>query len=245
MSAAAVAAAAAASIVPEDTKPKPSFDINGYITDAMRIFPSGIIFVLSFYALVTQSLPFAVFSLSMLEAYVIYDFIRWVFSYMPFGRLTLAENYPVVCRSGFGDLTNSSLNSLRLFPVNLESTGLVEQFPSFSIYMISAASGYVFSTLNSQKKDLEVLGPTDSLRYYTSMFSLFLFICAFMCFRFIHSCEPFESILLSVPIGLLVGILLVYQNARLFNKSSINLLGIPQLSSVTANGNKLYICPKV
>jgi hypothetical protein len=48
---------------------------------------------------------------------------------------------------------------------------------------------------------------------------------------------------LSAPIGFIVGIALVQQNIKLFNKSGINLLGIPQMTSVTASGQKIYVCP--
>ena len=48
----------------------------------------------------------------------------------------------------------------------------------------------------------------------------------------------------TVPIGLVVGFLLVRQNISLLGPTSINLLGIPLLRNRTADGKKLYVCPK-
>lgn len=109
--------------------------------------------------------------------------------------------------------------------------------------MISAASGYLFSTLVQQKNDLEALGPAFSVKFYTSIVSLSLLIIIFICFRVSYNCESMQVLLLSAPIGFVVGVLLVQQNIKLFNNSGINLLGIPQMASLTASGQKIYVCP--
>jgi hypothetical protein len=216
------------------------------IMEIMRIFPDGLVITSGFYALITQSIPFAIFCMSMIEATGIYYFLRWASSYMNIAPVTprASGKYNAICRTGFTDPTSPTLLSLSLFSASIDSTDILQHFPSSPIYMISAASAYVFSSLNAQSNDLAALGPTFSAKYYISMVFLFLFIAAFMCFRIFNSCETFATVMLSVPIGLIVGILLVQQNLRLFNKSGINLLGIPQMSSVTANGQKLYVCPK-
>jgi len=213
--------------------------------EMMRIFPDGLVITSGIYALITQSIPFGIFCMSMLEATAIYHLIRWVSSYMNIIPVTARASgkYNAICRTGFTDPTSPTLLSLSMFSSSFDSTDVLQHFPSSPIYMISAASAYVFSTLNAQAKDLAALGPSFSAKYYISMVFLFVFIGAFMSFRIFNNCETALTVMLSVPIGLLVGIVLVQQNLRLFNKSGINLLGIPQMSSVTANGQKIYVCP--
>jgi len=215
------------------------------IMEIMRIFPDGLVITSAVYALLIQSIPFAIFSASMLEATVIYHFIRWLSSYINIVPVTArtAGKYSRVCRTGFTDSTSPTLSSISMFSSSIDSTDVLQHFPSSPIYMISAASAYIFSTLQAQTKDLTALGPTFSAKYYISMVFLFALIGAFMCFRIFNNCESFATVLLSVPIGILVGVLLVQQNLRLFNKSGLNLLGIPQMSNVTANGQKIYVCP--
>jgi hypothetical protein len=216
------------------------------IMEMMRIFPDGLVITSGFYAVLTQSIPFAIFCMSMIEATALYHIIRWLSSYMNVVPVTARASgkYNAVCRTGFTDPTSPTLLSLSLFSSSLDSTDVFQHFPSSPIYMISAASAYVFSTLSAQGNDLAALGPSFSVKYYISMVFLFMIIGAFMCFRIFNNCETPLTVMLSVPIGLLVGALLVQQNLRLFNKSGINLLGIPQMSSVTANGQKIYVCPK-
>ena len=215
------------------------------IMEMMRIFPDGLVITSGIYALLTQSVPFAIFSMSMLEAAGIYHFLRWISGYINAVPVTARPSgkYNAICRTGFTDPTSPTLMSLSMFASSIDSTDILQHFPSSPIYMISAASAYVFSTLSAQSNDLAALGPTFSVKYYISMVFLFVLIGAFMCFRIFNSCETTLTVMLSVPIGVIVGVLLVQQNLRFFNKSGINLLGIPQMSSVTANGQKIYVCP--
>jgi hypothetical protein len=215
------------------------------ITEMMRIFPDSLVITSAVYALLIQSVPFAIFSMSMLEAAGIYHLIRWASSYMNVVPVTARASgkYNAICRTGFTDPSSPTLMSLSIFSSSIDSTDLLQHFPSSPMYMISVASAYVFSTLSTQANDLAALGPTFSVKYYISMAFLSILIFAFMCFRIFNDCETPLTVILSVPIGIIVGILLVQQNLRLFNKSGINLLGIPQMSSVTANGQKIYVCP--
>ena len=71
-----------------------------------------------------------------------------------------------------------------------------------------------------------------------------MIIFLFILFRLFFNCESFGVMFMSVVIGLVIGVLLVRQNVRLFGPQSINLIGIPLLRNRTADGKKLYVCPK-
>jgi hypothetical protein len=181
----------------------------------------------------------------MIESATLYHFIRWSVSYLNLAPPTVrpAGKYNAICRTGFTDPTSPTLYSLSSFSSMIDSTDVLQHFPSYPIYMLASASAYIFSTLNAQSKDLAALGPRYAMKYYISIVSLFILLGVFMVFRIFNGCETAMTVLLSVPVGLVVGILLVQQNIRLFTKSGINLTGIPQMASLTANGQKIYVCP--
>jgi hypothetical protein len=216
------------------------------IQEMARIFPDGVVITSGIYALLTLSFPFAVMFGSLIEATMIFHLLRSGSSYLNFFPTALTKaSYKHICRTGFSDPLNSSLSSLSMFTSMLDSSSLLHQFPSSSIYMLSVASAYLFSTLNVQSKDLEALGPQFASKYYSSLIFLSALLFLFVSFRIAYSCETMATVILSIPIGLFVGMLLVMQNEKLFGKSSLNLIGIPQLSSVTKEGQKIYVCPKV
>jgi hypothetical protein len=210
------------------------------IQEMMRIFPDGLVITSGIYALLTVSFPFAIFFLAMLEATGLFYLIRWAASYINISPVGASrKSYSHICRTGFTD-PSTSLLSLSMF----QSDPITNSFPSSSIYMLTVASSYIFSTLNTQSKELTALGPAYASRYYISAIFLTCLIFLFVCFRIAYSCETFATVILTVPLGLFIGLLLTQQNLRLFGPEAMNLIGIPLLQSRTANGKKLYVCPK-
>lgn len=211
------------------------------VIEMMKIFPDSIVIASGIYAVITLSYPYAVFFGSMLEASFIFRGIKWFSHYTnAMGtNLTNSDMYRENCRTGFSN-PDSSITGLSMFGED----SVKYPFPSPPIYMLSTAAAYVFSTLNYQSKELEALGPAYASRYYVSASLLMVLIGIFMAFRFLFGCDTFGIIMASVPIGLAVGFLLVWQNTQLFGPTSINLLGIPLLRNRTADGKKLYVCPK-
>ena len=210
------------------------------VQEMMRIFPDGLVITSGIYALLTVSFPFSVFFLALLEATAIFYGIRWSTSYLNISPVSASQkSYKHICRTGFTD-PSTSLLSLSMFGQD----PITNPFPSSAIYMLSVASTYIFSTLNIQSKELSALGPAYASKYYLSAIFLLSLLFIFVSFRIAYSCETFATAVLSVPIGLFIGMVLVQQNVRLFGPESINLVGIPLLESRTANGRKIYVCPK-
>jgi hypothetical protein len=205
-----------------------------------RIAPDAIVFGSGFFALITMSLPYAIFFLSMVEASFIYKMIAWATSFLNLYYFPTpgSEKFSRSCRVGF---TGWNIDSLSLF----KTSGLY-MFPSAAIFMISVASAYVFNTLQYQAKELQALGPAYSSKYYLSMIALTLLIILISLFRLWSQCDTPAIVIFSVLFGFIIGSFLVFQNYNLFGESgahAINLLGIPILRNRTATGQRLYICP--
>ena len=211
------------------------------VLESMRLFPDAIVIASGIYALLVQSTPYGVFFGSMLEATVIFRLIKSFATYVNITG-TFAPSYgsnTSACRTGFTNPT-ATMEMMTLF--GREPLGIA--FPSAPLYMISVASAYIFTTLNKQSKELQALGPAYSSRYYSSAIFLLMIVTLFIAFRLFFQCDGFGVLMMSMIIGLFVGTLLVQQNERLFGAQSINLIGIPLLRNRTADGKKLYVCPK-
>jgi len=77
-----------------------------------------------------------------------------------------------------------------------------------------------------------------------SMIFLLALLFVFISFRITYGCDTFGIVMLTAPIGIFIGAMLVQQNIRLFGPSAVNLIGIPLLENRTASGKKIYVCPK-
>jgi hypothetical protein len=211
------------------------------VLESMRLFPDAIVIASGVYALLIQSAPYGIFFGSMLEATFIFRLIKGFATYVNLTGTfapSYASNTPA-CRTGFTNPT-ATMEMMTLF--GKDPLGIA--FPSAPIYMLSVASAYIFTTLNKQSKELQALGPAYSSRYYSSAIFLLMIVALFIVFRLFFQCDGFGVLIMSMVIGILVGTVLVQQNERLFGAQSINLIGIPLLRNRTADGKKLYVCPK-
>jgi hypothetical protein len=205
------------------------------VQEMMSTFPDALVITSGIFALLTLSMPFAVLFGSLVEATFVFHGLRKASTYLNAGKTGVMKPNPR-CRTGYAGTTMSSL-------FTFGDTNIPPSFPSAPIFMLSTASAYLFGTLNAMNKELQALGPSYSSRYYVSVFFLFMLLLAFVAFRLLYGCESFGVIMLSIPIGIILGLLLVQQNMRLFGENSINLIGIPILRSRAADGKKIYVCP--
>ena len=211
------------------------------VLEIMRLFPDGLVITSGIYALLTLSYPFAVFFGSMVEATVIFRLIRWGIGYLDVARAnpTGASTNELYCRTGFSQPTGG-LAGMSMFGYDAVPGAM----PSAPIFMLSTAAAYIFTTLNYQAKELESLGPAYASRYYMSLILLCALLFIFIAFRAFFSCDSFGVLVMTLPMGLILGNLLVQQNTKLLGDQSVNLLGIPLLRNRAANGQPLYVCAK-
>lgn len=209
------------------------------LLESIRLFPDGLVLIGAFYALVTLSFPHAIFAVSMLESVGVYHILRTFSALLNIIKdpVPTPESKSAYCRSGFSveDLTTLSLfSSSSQYP-----------FPSAAVYILAAAASYCFSTLQTQAKELEALGPSYASRYYTSAGILSALLLIFMIYRIAYDCESPLIIFSSILFGLVVGGLLVLQNRTVFGKDSLNLIGIPLLRYKTADGKPIQLCTAI
>jgi hypothetical protein len=206
------------------------------LAELARILPDSLVIMSGVMALLTTSLPFGVLFGSFLESILVFHLLRKGLSYFDISFLKQAPKaYQNTCRTGF---MSPTLSDLSLFGSNQSFNAL----PSAPIYILSVAIGYIYSAMSNQKKELDALGPMYSSRLYISILGMALFLFLIAAYRMYSECDTFPVILLTIPIGLLIGTVLVYQNLGLFGPDSTNLAAIPLLRNRAANGETLYVC---
>jgi len=208
------------------------------VVGAMRLFPDGLIVSSALFAAFTLSLPFAVFSATMMESALVFQFLQYCSTFLGLIPAYNSSTQNAKCRTGF--IQPNTLLAMSMF----SSSAVHSPFPSAPLFMLSTASAYIFGTLNAQSKELQALGPAYSSRYYMSAVFLSMLLLIFIGFRVLYECDTPAVAILTVPVGLILGFVLVWQNKSLFGDTSINLLGIPQLYNRAASGEQIYICPK-
>ena len=212
--------------------------INPVFLESMRIFPETLVIASGIYAVLVQSFPYGVFFGSLVEATVIFSLLKSFLLYTGAGEFFRTVT-PTTgsCLPAFQIPVITNLSGFRQTPNDYNVL-------SAPIFMLSVASAYLFTTLQMQTKELQALGPAYSSRYYSSIIFLLSILFIMMLFRLYNGCDEFGLVIISALVGLFFGALFVYQNLRLFGAQSINLIGIPLLRNRTANGKKLYVCPK-
>lgn len=208
------------------------------VKESIRLLPDSVFYGSLILALVTQSYPTAIFAVALLESGLIGSGIRNLISYMDLLH-TLPEvpMDPSVCDSSYFSPTIEFM--LHLGPESIKSA-----FPSFPVFFLATACSYVVSSLYLQKDELEALGKAYSARFYISIFASFLLLLAVSSYRLAYGCNQVGVLLLTLFLGFLIGLGLVYQMYRLLGRNAINLTGVPLLRERTRDGKPLYVCPK-
>jgi hypothetical protein len=204
--------------------------------EMIRIFPDGLIMGMGFFSVLTHSFSYGIFFASLLETLVIFHGLRAANTYL--GISSILESKPALTKNCISGFVSRDIESLTLF-----GSGSHSAFPSAPIFMVSTASAYVFASLYKFSKEFEILGESYSSRFYIAAISLPLFILSFILFRLFFGCDTLSVVIFTAVIGLVLGVLLVEQNHRLFGLDSLNIIGIPFLRKRTADGTKLYVCP--
>jgi hypothetical protein len=214
-------------------------DPTDVILKMLATFPDGIIPISGIFAIVTLSYPMAVFSMTMLEAALIFKALQLATGYLGiFSGIGYSQSSSNICRTGFSSGSALAFKTLSLF----ESSAFTSPFPSPHIFMISTAVSYVFLTINALSTELQALGTTWAARWWVSLiFSSFL-ILLMILFRAAFACDSVSIIMLSTIVGIMTGVALIRQNFHLFGKDGINLIGTPLLAKKGANGEAIYLC---
>jgi hypothetical protein len=202
--------------------------MSNLFNEALYIFPDSILYGSFLMGLTTLSLPHTTFFISILTSLI--------------GLFALQSGTSYV----FGSAVSEFKCKPQLFKYTFEQLFLRPSAsnPSYGMYLVSFACAYLATSLYMLKDELDVLDISNLKQYYISISSLFALAFLYLLFRLSSECDSLGSSTCGFIFGTIIGIVMVNLNVSLFDKDSINFLGVPLLRNRTSDGNPIYICSK-
>ena len=195
--------------------------------DILLMFPDGVMYGSLFFGLITISQQHIIFFISLLEGLLFLKGFQYVAAFMN----GTSKLNPEACRSKFQRMTFSEIRE------EFSSDSI-----SYGVYLIAVASSYFINSNTALQDELEVLDSSYLTRSTTTMYLLAGITLVYAVFKVLINCDSLSSVSLALILGGLVGIFLVYQNVKLFDKNSVNFMGVPLLRNRTADNKPIYIC---
>lgn len=195
--------------------------------DIVLMLPDSILFGSFFLGLITISQQHLLLFASLLEGLFLLKGFQSIATFMNGSQ----KLNPDKCKSKFQGLTFSNLSEF------FHSDSI-----SYGVYLFTLASSYFVNSRVALKDELEVLDSSYLIQTNVIMYILLGLSLTYAIVKVVLECDSLTSVSLALILGLIMGIFLVYQNIHLFNKNTINFMGIPLLRNKTANNQPIYIC---
>ena len=204
------------------------------IVEFLRLLPDGLVFGVALLSLVSFCKSYGVLLFSMFELMIIQRlFAGFMGSIAPTGAGQNAT--AAVCQNGF-----AFPNVFRISMIDY--VGKPTTFPSSSMFFLVGLVTYIISSIQHFKQEITTLGGDVNLRTTLATVFSVIFIIFMFIYRIVYGCDSFGNILLTMIIGLVAGIALMYQNLALFGRDGVNILNIPLIISAAEAGKPMYVC---
>jgi hypothetical protein len=212
--------------------------VNEYIlslaAESMRLLPDSVVLGTAILTALSLCQSYGVLLLAMVEMMLIQRLAgTFMGGIAPIGAGPQALQS--VCQPGF------------VFPNNMrisivETIGKPSLFPSPVMFFLTGVTTYMIGSMSEFSKEIKTLGGETETRSTVAMVLSGLFVFALFLFRFSYGCETFGAIFMSALFGLVVGILVLMQNKRIFGREGINLLNLPIIKTMDERGKPMYVC---
>lgn len=200
----------------------------GPVAEIYSLMPDSLLYGSLFLYIITQNMPFGVFSLFIFEMSLIHRFISYIF-FESVGPSRPPSN--LRCRAGF-----------KIPQYSFQRMFSHDQYPSFSIFSISSIATYMGLSLNEFKETMVEMGPNWSKRMIIGYTFIGFMLFVFLSMRAYHCGDQLGEIIVSVFLAIVTGFLLFHLHKALFGIESVNFLGLPYLVRKDEKGNPIYVC---
>jgi hypothetical protein len=199
-----------------------------FVEEALNLFPDGILFGSFLMGITTISAPHIIFFISIIFSLFVLYGIQNITQFIFGGSVLTNPCKPIWLKYTFEQLfVSPSANA-----------------PSYSMYIVSFACSYLALSLFNLKDELEVLDTSVMKQYYISMTSLTVLAILYLLYVLLRKCNSIGASTAGFAFGFIIASIIVHINVMLFDKESINFLGIPLLRNKTVDGKAIYICSK-
>jgi len=204
------------------------------VIESLRILPDSVVLGTAVLAGISYCKSYGVLLLTMFELMLIQRGFSMIISGIaPVGAGSDALQH--MCEPGF-TFPNSMRVSL------LETIGTPSMFPSPTIFFLTGILAYMIGAMQQFGREIKSLFGELQIRTTVATACSFLFTLAMLMFRYSYGCESFGTLLVSLILGSIVGMLLVFQNQAVFGRDGINVLNIPMIQTALEKGKPMYVC---
>lgn len=201
--------------------------------ETLRLLPDGVVLGTFVLAILGMCQSYCVLLLTMFELMLGQRALAMIISGIaPIGA---GENaLQEVCQPGF-----SFPNAMRISL--LETIGTPSSFPSPVMFFLTGLISYILGCINQFGREINSFGGDIGMRTTVAVVLSSLFVFAMLAFRYTYGCESFGSLMVSLILGIIVGILIVFQNLAVFGRQGINILNLPMIQPIGA-GTPMFVC---
>lgn len=205
------------------------------IEEGVRLLPDSIVLGTGIISILSLSKSYAILLASMFELMVIQRIVANIFaSVKPIGAGPNALQD--ICQPGF-----VFPNLMRISII--EHIGIPSSFPSPVMFFLTGILSYMVSSVRQFENEINALkGDLQTRSTVGVVLSVLLLIGVFF-FRVTYGCETFDTLLLSIVLGIFAGVGIMYQNSTMFGRAGVNILNLPMILSPSEAGNSsMYVC---
>ena len=202
--------------------------------ETLRLLPDSVVLGTALLAIVSLCKSYGILVLTMVELMC----IQRLFATLLGGIAPLGAGYDALhqtCQPGF---TFPNMMRISL----LETIGKPSLFPSPVMFFLTGTLAYMVGSVKEFSREIKTLG--GDLQTRTTVGVVLCSFLAFivLAFRYSYGCESFGTLLISMILGLIAGIALIFQNKALFGREGINVLNLPMILTATESGKPMFVC---
>jgi hypothetical protein len=202
------------------------------ITEIGRLMPDSILFGSFLLYILTHNLAYGALAIFMLESSLTHKLISTIYELI-YGKAS-PDKKQGQCIAGY--------KTPRLA---VERILMHDKYPSLATYSIVATATYLTSAMTYYKDTLKAMGPEWAVRYNAALAMGWLFTIVFILVRLWSGCDSLIEILFAAVLGVAVGLAFYAINKGIFDKESMNFLGLPYLIRKDEAGNPIFVCAPV
>jgi hypothetical protein len=202
--------------------------------ETLRLLPDSVVLGTALLAIVSLCKSYGILVLTMVELMC----IQRLFATLLGGIAPLGAGYDALhqtCQPGF---TFPNMMRISL----LETIGKPSLFPSPVMFFLTGTLAYMVGSVKEFGREIKTLG--GDLQTRTTVGVVLCSFLAFivLAFRYSYGCESFGTLFISMLLGLVAGIALIFQNKALFGREGINVLNLPMILTATESGKPMFVC---
>lgn len=204
------------------------------ILETMRLLPDSIVLGTAILSMVSLCKSYAVMLLAMIELMLVQRVLSNIIGSVK--SLGAGKNiYDGVCQPGF-----MFPNAMRLSM--LDSIGVASSFPSPVMFFLTGIISYMIGSVQQFKREIQSFGGDLSARTTVAMVLSSFLVFTVFAFRLTYGCETYGTLFISLLLGILAGMGIMFQNTLLFGRDGVNILNLPMILTAVEGGKPMYVC---